>query len=160
MTRFYLKMGDIFVIDLDNGFKRYFQYIADDITQLNSEVIRVFKTNHKSDKDLKAEEIIMDDVDYFAHVVCKIGVKLRVWKKINNSDTFGDLSIQFKKSDDSGNTNILVSDKWRVWELGKDMVFVGKLSEKYTAVDNGIIVNRYDIVDRINLGRYDFVYPE
>ena len=41
----YLKAGDIFEVDLGNNTKGHVQYIIDDMYQLNSRVIRVFKKN-------------------------------------------------------------------------------------------------------------------
>jgi len=40
--RIVTKIGDIFSVVLDNGNKKYFQYVANDLTQLNSDVIRSF----------------------------------------------------------------------------------------------------------------------
>ena len=77
MARFSLKVGDIFVINLGNGYKRYYQYIAADITQLNSEVIRVFSRNYKTNESPDVDEVIDDTIDFYAHVVCKLGIKLK-----------------------------------------------------------------------------------
>jgi len=43
--RIVTKIGDIFSIDLDSKTKKYFQYVTNDETMLNSSVIRVFKKN-------------------------------------------------------------------------------------------------------------------
>ena len=86
--------------------------------------------------------------------------KIKVWDKVGNSKSLGDLAVKFRHSDDYGNPDISVSNKWSIWELGKEMKFIGKLTEKHKAIDIGIVVNPYDIVDRIKLGRYDFVYPK
>ncbi len=43
MKRVYIKTGDVFFVKVDNDYKRYFQYITNDLTQLNSDVIRAFK---------------------------------------------------------------------------------------------------------------------
>jgi hypothetical protein len=37
-------IGDVFSVPLGDGHKKYFQYVANDVTQLNSDVIRAFKT--------------------------------------------------------------------------------------------------------------------
>ncbi|CAN5467527.1 hypothetical protein BH09BAC6_BH09BAC6_07690 [soil metagenome] len=42
MTRVNTKTGDVFSVKLNNS-KKYFQYIANDSTQLNSDVIRGFR---------------------------------------------------------------------------------------------------------------------
>ena len=41
--RIVTKIGDIFSVTLDNGNKRFFQYIANDLSCLNSSVIRVLR---------------------------------------------------------------------------------------------------------------------
>lgn len=43
MVRVVTKVGDVFSVKLDNEMKKYFQLIAFDLTQLNSDVIRAFK---------------------------------------------------------------------------------------------------------------------
>jgi hypothetical protein len=43
--RIVIKFGDIFVIKFDE-YQKYFQYIANDMTMLNSRVIRTFKKNY------------------------------------------------------------------------------------------------------------------
>ena len=40
--RIITKIGDIFCVEVDNDYKCYFQYVANDMTVLNSSVIRVF----------------------------------------------------------------------------------------------------------------------
>jgi hypothetical protein len=42
MARIRTKIGDVFSVPLDNINKKYFQYIPNDLTQLNSDVIRAF----------------------------------------------------------------------------------------------------------------------
>lgn len=44
--RIVTKIGDVFCAEIDNRIKRYFQYIVNDMEQLNSSVIRVFKTHY------------------------------------------------------------------------------------------------------------------
>lgn len=41
--RIVTQIGDIFIVYLDSTTKKYFQYVANDETMLNSSVIRVFK---------------------------------------------------------------------------------------------------------------------
>lgn len=41
--RIVTKIGDVFCAEIDNRIKRYFQYIVNDMEQLNSSVIRVLK---------------------------------------------------------------------------------------------------------------------
>ena len=48
-TRIVTKIGNVFCMDVDNQYKRFFQYIADDMTMLNTRVIRVFKRKYPMD---------------------------------------------------------------------------------------------------------------
>ena len=43
MKRIVTKIGNVFSVKLNESKKKYFQYVANDIYQLNSSVIRVFK---------------------------------------------------------------------------------------------------------------------
>ena len=76
--------GDIFEVPLDNNTKGYFQFIMLDLTQLNSEVIRVFRKQYPHDETIHLAEIVKDEVHFYAHVIIKFGVKMGLWKKIGN----------------------------------------------------------------------------
>ena len=47
--RIITKIGDIFCVEVDNEYKCYFQYVANDMTVLNSSVIRVFSKHYPMD---------------------------------------------------------------------------------------------------------------
>jgi hypothetical protein len=47
-TRISTKIGDVFSAKIDGNTKKYFQLIAFDLTQLNSDVIRGFKKVYTS----------------------------------------------------------------------------------------------------------------
>ena len=64
--RIVTKIGDIFSVTLDNGNLRFFQYVANDLTNLNSSVIRVFKKEYPKGYELNPEEVVSDDVDFYA----------------------------------------------------------------------------------------------
>jgi len=68
-------------------------------------------------------------------------------------------AIYFRQSDEYGNLSMSISKSWSIWEMGQDMQYVGKLSEKYKNIELGIVVNPYDIKDRNTMGKYNFVYP-
>lgn len=76
MTRIYLKVGDIFKVRLDNGFSKYFQFIGSDHTQLDSDVIRCFKTKYSS--SVMLEEIVTDEIETYIHCMIKQGIKMNL----------------------------------------------------------------------------------
>ena len=41
--RIVTKMGDIFCVEIDNGYKRFFQYIINDIEALKYFVTKIYK---------------------------------------------------------------------------------------------------------------------
>jgi len=69
------KIGDIFEIKTIRNTKRYFQYVANDLYQLNSAVVRVFKREFPLEYVPVAEEIVNDDMDFYAHILLKTGLK-------------------------------------------------------------------------------------
>ena len=99
MKRIVTKIGDIFCVDIGDNRKRYFQYIANDICQLNSSTIRVFKTNYPLDGETNMDEIVADEVDFYTHTVLKIGIQDGLWLKVGNCKNVGHFdSIIFTSS--------------------------------------------------------------
>ena len=56
---------------------------------LNSSVIRAFKAAHPISDSLDASAIVTDEVDFYAHVFLRNGVKMRYWQKIGNDPQVG-----------------------------------------------------------------------
>ena len=77
--RIVTKIGDIFSVTLDNGNLRFFQYIANDSSCLGGSVIRVFKKKYPKGYELNPEEVVSDDVDFYALTLLKIGVSDGDW---------------------------------------------------------------------------------
>jgi len=67
------RIGNVFMVILDGNRKKYFQYIANDLTQLNSDVIRVFKTSYQLNEEPSLKDIVNDEIDFYAHAVVKFG---------------------------------------------------------------------------------------
>jgi hypothetical protein len=84
MLRIRTKIGDVFSVPLEGLGKKYFQYIANDLTQLNSDVIRAFVKTYPTDSSLDLREAVKGDVDFYAHVVIKWGIKMNLWQKVGN----------------------------------------------------------------------------
>ncbi|MBP1483854.1 Imm26 family immunity protein [Acinetobacter nosocomialis] len=151
------KIGDIFVVKLDNGHKKYFQLIAFDVTQLNSDVIRVFKKKYSENEGLILSEIISDEVDFYAHCITIFGIKLGFWEKVGNIQEVGDVNILFRSSAD--HPKIDISNNWWVWSVNKPQQYVGKLEGENLHAEIGSVIPPDSIVHRIKTGSYDFIYP-
>ena len=69
-----IRKGDIFCAEIENEYKCYFQYIERDRTQMGSNVIRVFKTRYPITYDPIIDEIVKDEVFFYAHtLVLRLG---------------------------------------------------------------------------------------
>ena len=164
MARANTKIGDVFSVKLDNSSKKYFQLIAFDLTQLNSDVIRSFKTVYPDNATPDLSEVVKGEVEFYAHCVTKFGLKMNLWEKSGNIENLGKLDhILFRDTNDCGSKpgeQVKVSQKWYVWHINdKDFTRVGKLEGENRKAEIGIVVNPYDIVDRIKTGKYNFFYP-
>lgn len=160
MTKINTEIGDVFSVRVNDDCRRYFQYIANDLTQLNSDVIRCFKKKYSINSNFNFNEIVSDDVDFYVHCVTKLGMKMGFWQLVGNSDNLGDTkNILFNTTVDCGNPKITTSENWWVWRINEDQRYVGKLSGENTKSEMGMIVNPENLVHRIKFGNYMFEYP-
>jgi len=99
------KIGDIFSVKVDESHEKYFQLIAFDLTQLNSDVIRAFKKKYPIGAKPDMSEIVKGEVEFYAHCVTKWGIKLGFWEKAGKSSEVGRLDhILFRGTPDNGCT--------------------------------------------------------
>ena len=159
------KIGDIFYVEMDENNKKYFQLIAFDLYQLNSDVIRTFEKSYPIDSNPNLSEIVAGNVEFYAHCVTKFGLKMGLWKKYGNIADVGKTDhIIFRGTSDygvkTGEQPIKISQNWYVWRLGDlQTVWVGKLNGENRDSEIGLIMNPYDIIGRIKFGKYPGVYP-
>lgn len=164
MARVVTKIGDIFSVKIDAKSKKYFQLIAFDLTQLNSDVIRAFKKSYAIDANPDLSEIVKGEVEFYAHCVAKWGVKLDFWEKVGKSDEIGTLDhILFRNTNDYGHAPgeepFKISNRWHVWHIGDShFTRVGKLKGENRKAEIGMVINPESIVHRMRNGEYDFPY--
>jgi|SRR5690242_5611306 len=166
MKRFSPKVGDIFVVKIDDTKKKYFQSIAIDSTQLSSSVIRAFKKEYNEKENPALTEIIKDEVQFYAHCSTKLGVKLGFWEKFGNINEVGKLDhIVFRGTPDYarklGEEPVKISHNWYVWKINDDkFTKVGELKGIYQKAEIGLVFAPNDIIDRMRTGEYDLkFYP-
>ncbi|NML22437.1 hypothetical protein HHL16_16250 [Pseudoflavitalea sp. G-6-1-2] len=155
------KIGDVFSAKVNSNKKKYFQYIISDITQLNSDVIRVFKNSYPIDSNPDLNDVISGEVEFYAHCITKLGVKMGYWNLIGNIPDVGRTDhILFRDSGDYGNPTIKVSQDWWVWKINEDQKRVGELLGENQKAEVGLVINPESIVYRMRTGEYDFkAYP-
>ena len=155
------KIGDVFSVKIDDSSKKYFQYIISDLTQLNSDVIRAFKKVHPINSNPDLSEIVNGEVEFYAHCVTKLGLKMGYWEKAGNIIDIGKINhILFRDSGDYGNPQIKISQDWWVWKINEEQKRVGKLTGENQKAEIGLVINPESIVYRMRTGEYDFkAYP-
>ncbi len=161
MSRANTKIGDVFSAKIDDNNKKYFQYIVRDLTQLNSDVIRAFRKVYPINANPDLSEIINGEVEFYAHCVTKLGIKMGYWEKVGNVSNLGKTGhILFRDSGDYGNSQIKISQDWWVWKINEEQKRVGKLVGENQKAEIGLIINPESIVYRMRTGEYDFkAYP-
>ena len=87
--RIVTRIGDIFCTEIDGEYKCYFQYIEKDLSQLNSSVIRAFKRRYPIDATPIIEEIVNDDILFYAHTVLRAGIDYNAWYKVGKYKELG-----------------------------------------------------------------------
>ena len=153
--RIVTQIGNIFCVQLDNKRMRFFQYVAKDMTQLNSSVIRVFKRDYASDSTPEINVIVSDCIDFYAHTVLRVGIERGAWCKVGTSTDIGNPdNIMFRWFDEMDFSGITKSFNWYVWKINKPETFIGEMEESYKKYDLGMVYSYKNIVARIRTGKY------
>jgi hypothetical protein len=164
MTRVSVKVGDIFSVKLDTH-KKYFQYVSNDSTQLNSDVIRGFKKYYSTEESPTPLDIVKGEVEFYAHCNTKLGVKMELWEKVGTEKEIGDLTnVLFRSAADygrkAGEEPVKISSKWYVWKINdKEATYIGKLEEQFKTAYIGLIINPKGIVELLKGNKYPPEYP-
>lgn len=157
--RIVTKIGNIFCVEIANQYKCYFQYVANDLTELNSSVIRVFKKRYPIDSSPSMEEIVKDDVYFYVHTILSIGIKEGAWYKVGTCKEIGDVEhiyFRFYSDVNYGGTGKTKSNTWTVWKINEPMIFIGEMRDEYKDYNLGIIFTYSDIVSKIATGDFGF----
>lgn len=167
--RIVTKIGDIFCVEVDNAYKRYFQYFCNDMSQLNSSVIRVFKKRYPMDSNPKPEAIVSDEVDFYAHTILRAGIETGSWYKT------GHLKCDFEEETGKplfGTCEDIVFDgdeiiddipdpNWYIWKINQKEEKMERLPERYRdVVEQGSVFPYIEILDRIRYGYYRYTSSE
>ena len=153
-------LGDLFEVRMDPSTSRFFQYVADDATQLNSHVVRVFKDLYHASQPPDPRRIASGEVDFYAHVFLGIGVKQKVWRNVGHDQPPAAVDVLFRDTSDYGDPRIRISRNWHVWRINGPFEKVGDLRPHHEGAEVGVVVPPDSLVHRMRAGRYDFVYPE
>lgn len=168
--RIVTKIGDIFCVELGNGYKSYFQYIANDMTQLNSSVIRAFVGRYPMDYKPDMDELVKSEVAFYAHTIIKSGVQEDVFHKYGKSADLGldELEAVFFGIPSVGAANpgpggIILENPAKNWIIGKynyERQNIGCLPpDLKPLIECDGVLSYKCIVDRIRCGYYIGAMP-
>ena len=153
--RIITRRGDIFCVEIGNQFKSYFQYITTDMTQLNSTVIRVFKKHYPMNYIPNVDEIIQDEVYFYAHTVLRSGLHAGAWYKVGTSKNVGDINnIMFSLFTEGNFSHLKKSNKWYIWKINQETRFIGKMTQEYRGYNRGWVYPYSDIINKIATGDF------
>lgn len=153
--RIVTKIGNIFCVEMDDKHKRFFQYVANDLSQLNSSVIRVFKRKYPMDYVPDMDEIVNDEVDFYAHTVLSAGIRANTWYKVGKHKDVGDTEhIMFRLYSEGNISHLTKSYRWYVWYINKEFVRIGEMTDEYRHLDIGHVYPYSYIKARIETGKY------
>ena len=162
--RIVTKIGNVFCVEIDGKYKSFFQYVANDMSQLNSSVIRVFKKRYPMDYVPVMNDIVQDDVAFYAHTILRNGIVYDAWYKVGKAEVLNEGEINdvvwghtqdfvFISVTEMPEINPL--DNWFIWTINTPHIGVGKLPEKYHKTLELADVFPYTyIVNRIKYGYY------
>ena len=153
--RIITKIGDIFCVEVDNSYKCYFQYVANDMTVLNSSVIRVFVRHYPIDYIPVFDDIVNDEVNFYAHTILRFGILYNAWYKVGKHSNIGNPDeIYFRWFSDIDFSEIKKSYNWSIWKINKEREFIGEMREEYVHIDLGIVFSYNNIVSKIKTGEF------
>lgn len=128
-TRIVTKIGNIFCINVEGKYLRYFQYIANDLSQLNSSVIRVFKKKYPIDYEFNAEEVVEDEVELYAHTILSQGIREGLWTKVGKSKNVGAFENIIFKGKMLVKSYLAVEEEksfeWAIWRINGERIRLG-----------------------------------
>lgn len=107
------------------------------------------------------EEIVKDEVEFYAHTILKFGIVFNAWYKVGTSKNigdeykealFGDISpIIYQKPD------INPAEIWVISKINNPHIFVGRLNNEYKKkITMGGVIPYVDIINRLKLGYYKY----
>ena len=153
--RIVTKIGYVFCVEIDNKYKCFFQYVANDMTQLNSSVIHVFKKHYPMDYEPDIEEIVKDDIHFCAHTILKLGILDNVWYKVGKSKNLGEPDkIMFRLFSEGDISKMTKSYNWYVWQINKEHIRIGELTGKYRHYNLGWVFPYHSIICKIKTDKF------
>lgn len=151
-------IGDIYAIRLPDERVGFLQHIANDESQLGSNVVRVFDSIQAKETIIDLEAIAKSEVKFYAHVLLKAGETLSVWEKIGRvKNVSASIPLWCKCTD--MDWRVPISENWLVWRTDEPTIRAVLDSSDFLEAEIGIVFSPNDIRTRLIDGKYGGVYP-
>lgn len=165
--RIVTKIGNVFCVEMDGRYKCFFQYIANDIEDLNSSVIRVFRKRYQMDYKPDMDEIVAGEVAFYAHTILRVGIANGIWHKVGKSSDIGQKALEnlifgsSLKQQYDGDKEVDPRENWRVWDMKGNQLRGIRLPKSIKdTVEVGGVLPYQCILDRIRYGYYTWTMWE
>lgn len=172
MKKTVVRISNVFCVEIDGRYKCYFQYVCRDRVMLNGQVIKVFKTRYPMDYEPVLDDIVRDEVAFYAHTIIRAGLYYNAWYKVGQSAPI--VSDDHEKVVWGIANDIVVGiglihniyidpmENWILWYTNQNRFQIGGVfPESYCdKVEYGALIAFVDIVNRIKLGYYTYTCDE
>lgn len=155
MKRIITKIGDVFCMEFDE-YKCYLQYVANDMTQLNSSVIRVFKHHYPLDCMPTLTDILKGDVDFYAHMILYDAISDGVMYKVGRSTDIGNSqNFIFRCYELFDVKTMRDCFYWYIWKINHETIDIGpELLDEYKSYPYGLVFSYPRIINKIKTGYF------
>jgi hypothetical protein len=120
------------------------------------------------DSNPTIDQIINDEVAFYAHTILRFGIQFNAWYKIGKSTEIGEKELKkvyFCQTQDHEAVfnpfpELIWVDplkNWYLWHVNEEHQRIGKLPKKYwTIVEPGGVIPYIDIINRMRYGFYKY----
>lgn len=151
-------IGDVYAIQLPDNRVGFMQHLANDSSQLGSNVVCVFRVIQAQDSPVDLAQIVQADIEFYAHVLLKAGETLGIWNKVGRANKAHTSLPLWCKCIDSDRT-IAESKNWKVWRTDGLLIPAVLDSRDFLEAEIGIVFSPLNIQARLINGQYPKVYP-
>lgn len=162
--RIVTRVGNVFCVEFDDRYKCFFQFIAIDCESLGGSTIRVFKRRYPIDYKPNLEEIVHDEILFYANTILRVGIDMGTWYKVGSYSKDLGLDelekIWFTTTGSPNKEGICVAnDRWHIWHPAKlnsgtyvNTEYVRELLARNEKIFTGGVAPYVNIAPRIKCG--------
>lgn len=166
--RIVTRIGNVFCAEFDGSYKCFFQFIAIDCECLGGDTIRVFKRRYPIDYKPNLEEIVHDEVLFYADTFLRPGIEQGTWYKVGNYSKDLGLDelekIWFTTTGSPNEKGIdVANDIWRIWHPAKfnswtkvNTEYIREMLARGEKIFQGGVAPYVEVAPRIKCGYSDW----